>query len=162
MTIYMTMFQNSNAIVLGTSFITTNASVYTRYAIGAMIAQAGTVDSVELSFVIGNGSSSTLSLSTYVILDDVHLGTGSASGIHEQSGASSISVFPNPSASFVNFEVKEKSAVEVYAVDGSLLLSQIVEAGNVQLNLADLPEGMLMLVVRNENYSGRQQIVHVR
>jgi hypothetical protein len=162
MTIFLTMYQATNAVTFGSGLINTNTSTYTRFAMAAFILQSANIDSVELSFVIGNGTSSPLSLSTYFLLDDANLGTASSSGVHELQNVSGISVFPNPSASFVNFEVQKKSSVEVYALDGSLVLSQIVEKGNVQLNLADLPEGMLMLVVRNDNNLFRQQIIHTR
>ncbi|HET6990478.1 MAG TPA: T9SS type A sorting domain-containing protein, partial [Bacteroidia bacterium] len=157
---YVTMYSGTTNVAYGTVYLTVSQSTYTRFAIHSTILMTTSIDSVQLNFIISS-SSSAPNINSYAIVDDLHFVSG-PSGINEQQHASALSVFPNPANSLINFSVPEKSTLELYGIDGKLLLSKTVDQGNAQLDIADLPEGMMMLVLRNEKQLFRQEIVHQR
>jgi hypothetical protein len=154
----ISMYSAGNMVATSINFFPVSQSSYTRFAVAATQYIVAPVDSIILELLVDNISTPP-DINSYAIVDELHLGS-SASGIHEQQQAENLSVFPNPFSSHVNFTATEKSTVELYSMDGKLLLSEDVNPGNVELNLSDFPEGIYMMVLKNEKQLFRQEIVH--
>lgn len=70
-----------------------------------------------------------------------------------------ITVYPNPSKGIININLQngETADITIYDLSGKLLMTYTNNDG--LLDLSDLPEGMYVLAIRNNNYITRANIV---
>ena len=66
-----------------------------------------------------------------------------------------IKLYPNPTADkfTIDYDGYFESSVGVYSMSGNLLLSKIVESANGSIDVSELPSGMYLVVVKNQNGS---------
>jgi hypothetical protein len=71
-------------------------------------------------------------------------------------------IFPNPAGNFITLEF-DKSLLPalgvVYSIDGKNVLSFEVKSINTQLNIADLPKGIYLITVYNQQYTKTSKFV---
>ncbi|CAN5850017.1 hypothetical protein BH11BAC7_BH11BAC7_18930 [soil metagenome] len=155
--VVIVMYQGSSTVALGITYFTVSQSTYTRFAAGCMTFVQGPIDSIAIEFDINN-SSGDPDINSYAIVDDLHM--GSAKRIHEQQNEVNLFVFPNPSSSLVRFTNLEDATLEIYSAEGKLLMSRLQDKGDAELDLSGLPEGLLLLVLRNDNQVSDCKIYH--
>ncbi|MEO5644930.1 MAG: T9SS type A sorting domain-containing protein [Bacteroidia bacterium] len=156
--VVLSLYENGSSNAFSFTYFANSQSTYTRFAVVATPFVAAGVDSVGISLILDNTSGNP-DMNSYVIVDDLHLGS-SASGIQEQHNAMNFSAFPNPSSSIIRFTNPEDATLEIYSAEGKLLMSRLQEKGDAELDLSGLPEGLLLLVLRNDNQVSDCKIYH--
>ncbi|HNF49951.1 MAG TPA: T9SS type A sorting domain-containing protein, partial [Chitinophagales bacterium] len=74
----------------------------------------------------------------------------------------SFNIFPNPAGNNMTLEFDNKvlpAQGAVYSIDGKNVLSFEVKSINTQLNIADLPKGIYLISVYNQQYTGTSKFV---
>lgn len=74
----------------------------------------------------------------------------------------SFNIFPNPAGNNITLEFDNKvlpAQGAVYSIDGKNVLSFEVKSINTQLNIADLPKGIYLISVYNQQYTGTSKFV---
>lgn len=75
-------------------------------------------------------------------------------GVKEnQKTAIELTVFPNPTSSFVNFSTQSLEATKVNAIDmtGKIVATEVMEMGKAKMNISHLAAGVYMYQVTNKN-----------
>ncbi len=76
-------------------------------------------------------------------LDAITMSTGSSANVEENNIANSV-IYPNPTSDVLNFNVKgtEATSINIYSLDGKLLLSQDANGAAGSVNVSSLNAGM--------------------
>lgn len=69
-------------------------------------------------------------------------------GLEDDSDLSA-NVFPNPAKEFVNIEINNRSKIELFSINGQLLISNF-KSNSHRLNLSDFSRGTYLLKITNE------------
>jgi len=85
--------------------------------------------------------------------------TGTFPGVGiDEVATSKVKLYPNPSKGIVNISnLKLNSALYVHDMSGNLIMSQIVNSGNIQLNMKNQRNGIYLITVESE-----ERIEHLR
>ena len=93
----------------------------------------------------------------FVIVDDVEV-FGSAAGIDENGIA--VSVYPNPTVDALNMNLGQPAEqVNIYSMDGKLLISQAVSGTKVSIDVTELAAGSYIYEVTSATASTRNTFV---
>ncbi len=140
----LTTVQNLNAtLTIGVGSLNTVTDDY--YSTSASKAPIFSIQSSTISSTIGGTSAQTIT--TIQTNYDV-VGVNSISKPEIE-----LSVYPNPTSSFVNFSTVSKEATKVIAYDmtGKLVATEVLEMGKAKMNLINLSSGMYIYHVVDKN-----------
>lgn len=76
-----------------------------------------------------------------------------STSVQEFAAANAIEVFPNPTSGQLQFELEETTIVNVLDMSGREVLSELMRAGNVRMDISALPNGVYMLQVLGDRPS---------
>ncbi len=130
------------SLSLGTATVT--QLTYDYYSAAAAKAP---IFSISTSTIVSIAGTSTQTLVT--ILKNYP----TASINEAQQSAIELSIFPNPSSSFVNFNTTSSEATKVLAYDltGKLIATELVEFGKAKMNVHTLSNGLYLYTVIGKN-----------
>ena len=80
-------------------------------------------------------------------------------GISEQSEATSITIYPNPSTGIINFSGTLNGTVKIYNTIGQCVQESNVQGTNPSLNVSHLTDGVYLVEYRENNLVNRQRII---
>ena len=61
-------------------------------------------------------------------------------------------IYPNPANDYVNVNATVNlQNIEIYSIDGQLLISEIVDTNNVKIDVSNLPSGTYILRAANQS-----------
>ena len=139
--------QTLNATLsLGTATVTQHN--YDFYSAAASKTPILSISSSTLqSIILGAPNTSTQTLVT-ILKDYVTVGINEA-----QPANTELSVFPNPSSSFVNFNTTNVEATKVIAYDltGKMVVTELIEFGKAKMNVHTLSNGLYLYTVIGKN-----------
>lgn len=136
-----------------------NANVYTQTLMAIFYSGTGATD-LDLTFVIGNSTSTNVSVGSYAIIDDINV--SASVGVMENQNSPSLSlgeVFPNPiqGISLLPFSLSSGGVVsiELFSLDGKKIqdvLQTELKAGRykAELDATQLPFGVYLCKMQAE------------
>lgn len=139
-----------------TAFTWTDISSQAVWSTGSYAwAQSGAVSLFEYGnpkLYIAFRYTSTVTESSTWELDDLLVYGTNVNGVNEITG-NKITVYPNPTASAVHFNLTHNSDVIVTDLMGRVLVENTMQSGNNELNISYLTNGTYILIVKSENGS---------
>ena len=112
-------------------------------------------DAEELSFTLGDGFSKKGTSKSFTFKGNEVLGTITNPVILEEVSKSENSIYPNPFATTLNFELnavkKQEVNVQLYSVNGQLVFSQkaVIESGSNVVSISpNIAQGVYIVEVR--------------
>lgn len=63
-----------------------------------------------------------------------------------------VKVYPNPTQEVLMVENAQGDVLRLYSMDGRLVVTQTVESGSVQVDMAELPTGNYLLLSGNQSF----------
>ena len=63
-----------------------------------------------------------------------------------------VKVYPNPTQDILMVENAQSDVLRLYAMDGRLVVTQAVESGSAQVDMAELPTGNYLLLSGNQSF----------
>ena len=63
-----------------------------------------------------------------------------------------VKVYPNPTQDILMVENAQGDVLRLYSMDGRLLVTQAIENGSAQVNVAELPTGNYLLLSGNQSF----------
>jgi hypothetical protein len=157
---------NSVAVATGTLLFMNNTNVYTQLSI-PFTYFGSSPNQFDITFALGSSpSSSTMTIGSYVLIDD--LSFGAAVGLNEISSSPELSlgsIYPNPveGTGLIPFSLSETSSVciEIYSLGGEKLIEILnteLNAGvyKAEFNSSSLSSGMYLCKLNAEG----KQIIH--
>ena len=70
----------------------------------------------------------------------------------QSNNALQVKVYPNPTQDILMVENAQGDVLRLYSMDGRLLVTQAVESGSVQVDVAELPTGNYLLLSGNQSF----------
>jgi len=134
----------SQTLVASSLGATVKTLVYDYYSPNDSKAPLFTIDSSFVSSGFGNSAQKVVTL-----LKDYDV-----VGVKEnQKTAIELTVFPNPTSSFVNFSTQSLEATKVNAIDltGKIVATEVMEMGKAKMNISLLAAGVYMYQVTDRN-----------
>ncbi len=124
---------------------TVSQLTYNYYSAAAPLVPVLSIATSTLQSTIGGTSSQTL---VTIFKDYVTVGINEA-----QPANTELSVFPNPSSSFVNFNTTNIEATKVIAYDltGKMVVTEFIEFGKAKMNVHTLSNGLYLYTVIGKN-----------
>ena len=68
------------------------------------------------------------------------------------NNALQVKVYPNPTQDILMVENAQGDVLRLYSMDGRLLVTQAIENGSAQVNVAELPTGNYLLLSGNQSF----------
>ena len=68
------------------------------------------------------------------------------------NNALQVKVYPNPTQDILMVENAQGDVLRLYSLDGRLLVTQAIENGSAQVNVAELPTGNYLLLSGNQSF----------
>lgn len=149
--VYDTLAAGLNDDVLlyqGVTIFTGNVSTWTNRTI-PVIAATGTGTPNQIYLLSSSSIGSIFNgfieprVGSELQLDAITLSTGSSANVEENNIANSV-IYPNPTSDVLNFNIKgtEATSINIYSLDGKLLLSQDANGAAGSVNVSSLNAGM--------------------
>jgi hypothetical protein len=63
-----------------------------------------------------------------------------------------VKVYPNPTQNILMVEHAQSDVLRLYTMDGRLVVTQVVENGSAQVDMAELPTGNYLLLSGNQSF----------
>ena len=135
------LFVASNAVTLVVERL--NGAAVTTDPVRSLVLSSG--NTVQCNLI--NGQSTQLDQVRTILFK------GKSTAVDNVVSTTSVHVYPNPTADALVIEGVEKQCkLNIYSVNGSIVLSEFVEQGTNNINVSNLPKGVYLLELPNESF----------
>ena len=88
----------------------------------------------------------------HIRFSDEQLSTPTSVANTQGDNALQVKVYPNPTQDVLMVENAQSDVLRLYAMDGRLVVTQAVESGSAQVDMAELPTGNYLLLSGNQSF----------
>ncbi len=143
---------SANAIIPQDFSVTVDTSQFNRQINGAILRRPG-MDSLNLElFIAEKGFRMDIgNLEEWGIVEFVYGTPDYINGIKQNLTKKFLTVYPNPASDFININVNEPGILQIFDVNGSLILSGYCERGTNRINISSLSTGFYFVKINSSN-----------
>ncbi|MEE9462523.1 MAG: T9SS type A sorting domain-containing protein [Bacteroidales bacterium] len=143
---------SANAIIPQDFSVTVDTSQFNRQINGAILRRPG-MDSLNLElFIAEKGFRMDIgNLEEWGIVEFVYGTPDYINGIKQNLTKKFLTVYPNPASDFINVNVNEPGILQIFDVNGSLILSGYCERGTNRINISSLSTGFYFVKINSSN-----------